>query len=178
MFSATKQSRLRHGLATHFVDTVSQCRTRSRSCDSPGGSRMQPKARFSVGGSLLSGEGRTMGKESGDLEGVDVRLLGPAASSAGALSTTGALAAGGAAAGSGSAGPGDEMRMFQCSFKRSSRFTTSVPATDVLTRIQEVVESDVNPLPTPTPGCSRKVRWVVAESLCRLAHSPPPSYDP
>lgn len=115
---------------------------------------MQPKVRFSVGGALLSSEERSahLGKESGDLEGVDVRLLGPAACVAGTASATGGGGTGGAA--------GDdtaEMRMFQCSVKRSSRFTTSVPATDVLTRIQEVVESDVNPLPTPVPGCTRKV---------------------
>ncbi len=160
-FAASSQSRLLHGLGTRLEECATHRRTRSRSCDSGGGSRMQPKVRFSVGGALLSSDERSahLGKESGDLEGVDVRLLGPASCAAG---TAGGGGGTGGAAGDDTA----EMRMFQCSVKRSSRFTTSVPATDVLTRIQEVVESDVNPLPTPVLGCTRKVGvWVCACAL-------------
>jgi hypothetical protein len=50
-----------------------------------------------------------------------------------------------------------EMRLFRCTVKRSTRFTTVVPPTEVLSRVQALVEDDRNPLPSPFADATRKV---------------------
>ena len=150
VYITPQQSRLR---PFGFIADRSS-RHRSRSCDMCLSSRLQSKVRFSLGGTVLPGTGR----ESGDLEGAGVRLLGPAATcgAGGALGVTTATASASASSGCDDAAQ-SEMPMFHSSFKRSSRFTTSVPATEVLSRIQTAIESGVNPLPTPVPGCTPRV---------------------
>lgn len=58
------------------------------------------------------------------------------------------------------AGAGGSVPVFQCSVKRSTRFTTTVPATEVLLRIKEVIDNDPHPLPSPFTSVRQQTRVV------------------